>query len=217
MYASSPVAHAAHQMRISCEPAACARSSIARHGIVSSCWRSRKKKVSLIVTSSIERRDRAGALDRVGDKREEGGCIAVRQRTHDGRAQRRMLSRLDADAALAKDAARRPGRARRSSQRRPFERDRGQGFGDLFRSAGSSPHRASLLRMACRRRPRSSSSWAIVSPPASRIAAEPVGAVAAHPGQHDRDAGALCALRDAPEQHVARRSVQRSRSRGDRA
>ena len=42
-----------------------------------------------------------------------------------------------------------------------------------FRSAGSSPHRASLLHAACRRRPRSASSWAIVRPPASRTAPRP--------------------------------------------
>ena len=215
VYASSPVAHAAHQMRISCEPAACARSSSARHGIASSCSRSRKKKVSLIVTSSMSVAIARGPVDRVGGKREE----VRRDRRRAAPARAPSAAPGAGSAATRMPLSRRTSSATRSSASliaaaRPFERDRRSGRRRSRRSAGSVA--APALRCFARHPVDAevASSWAIVSPPASRTAPSPSAPSRPIPVSTTRDAGALCACRDAPEQHVGGRPVQR---RGRRA
>ena len=207
VYASSPVAQAAHQTRTSCEPAACARSSSARQGIVSSCWRSRKKKVSLIVTSSISVAIARGPSTGSAARSQKGCCISVRQRTHDGRAQRWVLSRLHADAALAENEV-------GDEVEGVAQRDSAASRAIAVRASAIFP----IGRISCRAALRCFTRHAVDGggllvlgdrqPAGLADRAEPVGAVAAHAGQDDGDACAPCVLRDASEQSVGRRSVQ---------
>ena len=199
MYASSPVAHAALQTRIVCDPPAARAIGAGRASrSSSSCRRSRRNDVSCTVISSIRRASARGR----GRGRARGAANSACGRhpasdARERRAQGVVLARLSRTPALAQDERRRSGRGARSSPAPLRGASAAEDVADLGAAGAPARRPCPPRRAACRNTTELASSWAIVSPPASANGCQPVGAVASHAGQHDADGVAAERRREA--------------------